>query len=370
MLAIHVLNVGHGDSAVVELRDNGNTSYGVIDSNRHGGGPVPLRKLRELGANELSFVCLTHPHKDHYTGLFELLRAFEGRTHHFYSFPFGELINNPARLRTLAQKYRALRDGQDDPEVTRGINEFLQIIKFATERFTPDNWIECAGEDLRIAPPGFANLIIKTILPPRKAKGDYFQRIASPEVAIAENPKDNDLSIALQIDYLGHKVILGGDGTLNNWINHRRWQERAHAPIQTRVVKLPHHGSHIDCDPVVLRNLFETTGERAAVISANGRSHPDEEVLDWLEADGVSPYCTNLVPQCGAKVTRLLPLPGLDPLLARWLQEVSEAGAQVQPCQGDVRILIDDDGRISVTPQFAHPCGYRGDYGALFGLPD
>jgi beta-lactamase superfamily II metal-dependent hydrolase len=366
VINIYIFNVGHGDSAIIEYVGGDGRAYGVIDSNRHNVTvPPALVKLKELNVEQLSFICLTHPHRDHYNGLYDILSEFRGRIHQLYTFPIGDLLKNRKRLKALAKKYQTIRDSQDDVQVRRGVQEFLQIIRFATENFLPDNWIECAGEDTRIAPLGFHDVTIKTILPPRKARGYYIQQIESGDTGTIENLKDNDLSIAFQVNYKGQSVILGGDGTRDNWLNHVRWQERARITLRTMTVKLPHHGSRIDCDALVLSRLFLDAGERAAIISANGHSHPDREVLEWLEANGISPFCTNLVPQCGANVAPLLHLPGLDPVLARWLREVSESAAYIQPCQGNITISIGDDGLISVRPEFAHPCGYRGDYRAL-----
>jgi metal-dependent hydrolase (beta-lactamase superfamily II) len=65
MLKVHVLNVEHGDSIIVEF----NGSFGLIDSNRCGQRIPALEKLQALGAERLRFVALTHPHHDHYRGI-------------------------------------------------------------------------------------------------------------------------------------------------------------------------------------------------------------------------------------------------------------------------------------------------------------
>jgi glyoxylase-like metal-dependent hydrolase (beta-lactamase superfamily II) len=67
MLTFHILNVLHGLSVVVEYKSEHDSFYGVIDSNSGAGEtPKALVKLRELGATSLSFLCLTHPHRDHF----------------------------------------------------------------------------------------------------------------------------------------------------------------------------------------------------------------------------------------------------------------------------------------------------------------
>ena len=86
------------------------------------------------------------------------------------------------------------------------------------------------------------------------------------------------------------------------------------------MVNLPHHGSQNGCSPDVLRQLFADTGQRFAVTSADGQSHPDLDVIKWLQAEWISPYCTNLISACGANAQQLLSLPTLDPEIARWVE--------------------------------------------------
>jgi hypothetical protein len=133
------------------------------------------------------------------------------------------------------------------------------------------------------------------------------------------------------------------------------------------VVNIPHHGSRRDCPDDVLSQLFSAQGDRAGITSADGYSHPSFEVIKWMEQHGVKPYCTNLIPQCGANARKLLALPNLEPRFQRWVREVANANT-IQACQGDVSVVIDGTGGTFVDRQFNNACVYRGEYAAL-GLP-
>src|ERR1700733_6767851 len=99
MLIFYILNVEHGLSVVVEYQRNGSSRFGVIDSNaRSGETPKALNKLRQLDAQSLSFICLTHPHRDHFSGLFSVIQNFRGKIDAFYSFPMGDLLTHRKRL--------------------------------------------------------------------------------------------------------------------------------------------------------------------------------------------------------------------------------------------------------------------------------
>lgn len=370
MLTIHVLNVEHGNSAVVEFDNGTEKVFGVVDSNLPSSATEPraLTKLRELGARRLSFVCLTHPHADHFKGLYSIIQEFEGSIDYFYSCPFGALFQNQGRLKKFATKLQAIyRMSEGEPR--KAALELLQIIRWATDanRAGSVDWHECAGDHFQLAPTGFAGVSIATILPPSKSKGPYIQQIERQDGFIMGTFRENEISLALQISYRGAVIVLGGDGTITNWTDRRRWEKNSNTTINASVVNLPHHGSQQDCSDDVLSQLFATHGDRAGVTSANGRSHPSFEVIQWMEKSGVKPYCTNLIPQCGANAQRLLTLPTLDPRMRRWVRDVATNAAMVQPCQGDVSVLVDGAGNISVSRQFRNVCAYRGEY-AAFGL--
>jgi hypothetical protein len=248
------------------------------------------------------------------------------------------------------------------------VHEFLQILQWAdtAARHGRLHWYECSGDALIIAPPGFAGVEILTLVPPNKAKGIYIEQIEREDPCLLGTVKENEISLALQFSFASIRVILGGDSTKANWEARRRYERNKASPIAAQVVNLPHHGSRIDCDDAVLSQLFALDGERFGISSGNGLSHPDLDVIKWLEKTQIRPYCTNLIPACGANTQKLLILGAYDPKLARWLREVSDNTGQVQPCQGDVSIRISDSGDLEVVPEHANACAFRGDYHGLF----
>jgi hypothetical protein len=86
--------------------------------------------------------------------------------------PFGELFQNPKRLKKFADKLKKTYKTRKENYAKEAL-ELLQIIKWATDAKEKGSldWRECGGEHLKLAPPGFANVSIATILPPNKSKG-------------------------------------------------------------------------------------------------------------------------------------------------------------------------------------------------------
>jgi hypothetical protein len=368
MLTFYVLNVGQGSSIVVEHKTDTAQSFGVIDSNTPAGGtPKALAKLKQLGANRLSFVALTHPHRDHFSGLYSIISAFPNAIDSFYSCPFGDLLHNRDRLKKLTTGLNTIMSRSDGTVERLAALEMAQILFWANQGAAANrlDWYECKGEEFSIAPTGFSDIAINTILPPARVVSEYVSRISRGDMSVFGKFDDNEISLAFKFLYKGKCIVLGGDGTEANWRIRRRYEHRGEKKLAAEAVNLPHHGSKYDCTGDVLNQLFSGDGRRFAVTSADGISHPDLEVIEWLEKNSIEPFCTNLIQACGANVQRLIALPTLEPELARWIREVAVAN-EVQTCQGDVMIRIDQTGDLTVEPEYNHPCGYRGDYDRFF----
>lgn len=89
-LSIVVFGPGEGEAIVVRLPDG---SVGVVDGCREPTNGDPVAELLDKmaattgdpAAFRLHFVCLTHPHADHYRGLGRLIEAYEGRIDHLWT---------------------------------------------------------------------------------------------------------------------------------------------------------------------------------------------------------------------------------------------------------------------------------------------
>lgn len=286
MLTLHVLNVGHGSSIVVEYSDGREKAFGVIDSNADAGEqPRALKKLRELGASRLSFVALTHPHKDHFSGLFDVVKEYRGSIDYLFSCPFGDLLNQKKRFDQFVEGLQKIYSESDGPTQRKAALELLQLLVWADTDHNSKRlqWHECKGESTELAIPGFGGVDIFTVLPPSRVIGSYVQKIEKADMSVFGRQDDNAISLAFQFIYRGRTVLLGGDGNAANWKHRRRFEEIKQRPLSGEVVNLPHHGSRHDNPPDVLQQLFAASGERFGVTSADGRSHPSEEVIDWME---------------------------------------------------------------------------------------
>lgn len=377
MLRFHFLNVGHGDSTIVEFVDeNGEHHFGVVDSNKKGQETSPaLRRLQALGALKLSFVALTHPHADHYRGMYEILRHYRGVVDHGFTFPIDREL---PRLRKWAENYGDLVYGAVNHEFVDEVEELLKIV--VAFREMGDSWEPLSNFGARVHIASMKDVNASLVLPPSAVKGEFFSNIAEGKSALRQD-KNNDLSLAIKFEYAGRTVIVGGDGTHSNWIFVRRRTptsgQEEFGSLNADCVRLPHHGSKRDSGPIVLDYVYgatEVTGgsrdstdslaadDRVAIISADGRTHPDPEVLAHLREKNVLPFCTNLSRVCsGAVPMASVSSHTVDEVLVRFVSSVAEPTSRPATCQGDITLTIDDTGRMTIDREFEVACPFRGE---------
>jgi beta-lactamase superfamily II metal-dependent hydrolase len=354
LLAFHILNVGHGDSIVVEYSDSGARHFGLVDSCAPNGHQnAALSKLKSLGASRLSFLAITHPHADHFTGVGDILDHFSGNIDLILSFPVSK---SQQRIKRIAEKINAVRKASSSATISRIAADLIKFLALSSKY----EWQAPTGMLGRICAPGFTPAVeILHILPPSKVKGSIFTSIDQGHFE-PNDERHNDLSLAMIFKFAGHSFVLGADGAVANWLYQERQLQRA--PLSASGAKLPHHGSQHDCSSEVIDFIFGGGPlERIAVISADGRSHPHEDVLADLARKGIKPYCTGLATVCGGnKVVSHLGAATLPPPLRSFIQ--STVVPRSSPCQGDIAIFIDRGGKISVDREYSAACTYRGDF--------
>ncbi|MDH6266356.1 beta-lactamase superfamily II metal-dependent hydrolase [Rhizobium sp. SG_E_25_P2] len=352
MLHLHFLNVENGDCIIAEFVADCERSFGLIDCNRTSTRKSPaLHKLQSLGVEELEFVCITHPDADHFTGIIDVLRHYEGKIRSFLTFPLSSLLTDQERLKKYAKKVLQLAERGDDEEIASRHLEFVEILQYAKDHFLPENWLQVSGDFDRLGISGFGTAAFYGIGPPKAMNGSIVQAVLNPESFTAVD--NNEVSVAIQVNYAGRKVILGGDATNENWISHRRYREKIGASITSDVVKLPHHGSHLDNSPETLADFFGGANGGIAVISAGGRSHPAFETMDRLNELGCQRICTNLFNPSERSVRRLYNDAALESRLKHFLNVYAfPLATKPQACKGDIRITICPDGSIASDTEF------------------
>ncbi len=264
-LVLHFLNVGFGDNIVVELPadDSGRRRYGLVDCKDSVKTLDYLRKLMTNAGVEpsrLAFVCATHPHSDHISGIPAIIKS---------QYCPEELWESGFRHKS--QTYIRILEGV--------INEKIRMVRVSSGM----EWY-------------FPHVLITALSPSvtlRNRFATYGVDMNNGSVVLRiENNKENVI-IRKSEEYEGNKseeaerkagrsvVILAGDAEFDSWSHvcqefpmvertstHDPLVKKMVNYLSAAVVKVAHHGS-MHSTPL---DVYEKMGPKLAVISTKQKA--------------------------------------------------------------------------------------------------
>ena len=253
VLELFVLNAGYGESIVVHLP---NGRWGVVDcyakSLEDPNSNLALQLLEEHGVTELEFLCLTHPHVDHFYGMTQILRRFS-RIRLFWRFPH-------ISADELLVLY-LLGNGKEfeDKAATQEAEEFrniLQVVRERRNRRGSDKIRIKHGAlgvpiyppgDLEASNPGISIIGLAPCGDRVESYKEHLTKCFDETGRLRPRPpklEANELSLGLLIKYGQSRIVLGGDVEESNWKEVLREWPRAGLPdLGAHGVKVSHHGS-------------------------------------------------------------------------------------------------------------------------------
>ena len=244
-LDIYFIGSSIGESIVINLP---NGLWGVVDcyspSLKDPGKNPTLTFLREHSVNDLEFICLTHPHSDHYRGMSHILREMDSVK---WWWQFDGLSGK--ELAMIVHYMRDSRNGSDGDE--------LEAILTLVENHRKNNGLKKKyASDIKHLYPHRSNITANTfpnevyidaISPSSDSVADYYKELANCFNATGQLKKrlppqrHNAVSMGLLIRYGNTHVILGGDVEFKNWTDTISALEVGN--LAANCVKVSHHGS-------------------------------------------------------------------------------------------------------------------------------
>lgn len=244
-LRVTVLDVGQGDSTLIDLPDGKLMLVdggGIVGSPVDPGKSVVLPLLRARRRNRIDVVVLSHPHPDHFLGLVSALPSID--VGEFWDTGEGREHGAGAEYAALIHGLRARRVPVRDPSVLCG--------------------------------------------PPRVVGGAEIAVLA-PCPAWDPGLGSNDNSFVLRIRHGSRTVLLMGDAE-------REEEGRllsSVADLRAELLKVGHHGSRTSTSPWLLARVKPTI----ATISSGARNrfgHPHASTLASLREHGIRVLRTDL----------------------------------------------------------------------------
>ena len=235
-LAFHLLAVGNGQAALLEL-PNGATL--VYDAGNMSGADLSSRTtmpfLRTRHLRKLDALMISHPNWDHYSAATELIKATEIPT----------LIVSP--------------HFQDDPQR-----------KHLSGMFRTGAASAIVGQSMRLANTGTAQ--IEILWPPH-------------DTALVQKLTSNDSSLVTRVTYAGRRILLTGDisSTAQGLLL------ASGTDLQADVLVWPHHGAIVN----TTEEFFQAVNPRILLVSCDAKRAQNIRRLDTSTLlDGRQCYTT------------------------------------------------------------------------------
>ena len=284
-LKIHTINVGHGDSLIIEINNDDKNYYIVVDChnpNSNGDSPT-LNFLKQKKITYLDFIFLTHPDRDHFSGMYQLLDYYskDGRK-------IGDFVVPTIDYRYLNPIY-SKRTG----------SEIIKLLSFVADLAETNKLIS--------RPAGFNTVFVEengikiiSLTPFGKHFDLYGKQAHKRGVAIAAREKptsvdSNLISIILLIQFNTSISLLCSDATVNmiegslkKWIGNAK-EERQ--DIKLNFIKISHHGSRYNHSKTLIQDFTKPDFSNAAI--SCGADWPHEEVISELKKFDINTYATN-----------------------------------------------------------------------------
>lgn len=221
-LKIHFIDVGEGDSILVELPGS---EIVLIDTGNPITGIKAFKYLQRLKIETIEHIFLTHPHPDHIGGVFAIAQLIDFKNIH----DNGEDINTISKERELYRWY-------------------YELIR-NDKRYEPVH----AGRSFH-----FKSAIINVLWPPKNYKSSDW----------------NVASLVMMIQFGEFRCVLMGDA------NKKTEEEllKTGADIQSQVLKAGHHGA-LD---TASTEFIKAVKPEIVIISVNKRNmrgYPSDKVL-------------------------------------------------------------------------------------------
>lgn len=243
-LELHVLGGRQGESCVLRLPGG---KWGVVDCytstpSRPEANPT-VALLRHEGVTSLEFVCLTHPHGDHFLGMDQLLNEFPPRMFWYPPF-FGEKVRLAQLLKTL--HINAIRSNHDSRRCVA--NELMALVQTYRTNKSIVRKPAVIGTQLYPLPLGsLEDVSIFSVAPSGRRMEAYQSELDRcldddriPQKFLKYSAH-NIISIALQICFGQTRIMLGGDVECHGWKD--SLAEFGENRVSSHLVKASHHGS-------------------------------------------------------------------------------------------------------------------------------
>lgn len=231
-LIIHYINVGQGDSELIQYKDKNM----LIDSGPYSSKNTLIKYLKSAGIKKLDYVIVTHPHEDHIGNISDIIKEFE----------IGEFIA---------------------PKISSNSSTYSSMIKN----------LKSKKLKIIVAKPGY-NIDLHP---------DLKCEILAPNNTIYDNI--NNYSVVNKLSYKNTSFLFTGDA--ENLSENEMIQKNYN--LKANIIKLGHHGSNTASSNEFLKKVNPSVAIISCA-KKNKYNHPSPETIKKLKKMNIKLYRTDI----------------------------------------------------------------------------
>ena len=295
-LIFHFLNVGFGDNILVEFPVDkaGKRSYGLVDCRNSKKTLKYLDKLITIrpGKCELNFICATHPHYDHISGINTFLESEKYQVKEFWDSGFRHKSQTYIRiLQSL------LLQGIEFNRLSSGMERYFGKVQVTT--LAPSirlrNRYATYGVDMNNA-----SIVLR------------FEHHPEDIITIKSKEYEGNASLEAEREAGRSVVILAGDAEYDSWSYMTEEFPRLDTPVENKplvkkmvnylacsVLKVAHHGS-MHSAPL---DVYEKMRPEIAIVSTK-QEEKTKNICGLVLTRGLFPHslAVTALEECGSQI--------------------------------------------------------------------
>lgn len=292
-MTIRFFNVGQGDSVALEWKDDsGNPRIGLIDCNLNGSQNVVVEHLKAREYSRIDFFVLSHPHRDHFSGIVQLLNFCKNSDIVIERF-YHTCNVTAAFIKACCKSPAAYKDAGEIFILAAELYK-ARVIQQIVPRL---------GQPLPISLPGGVTILCFSPGQEEDVKFNAYRDRSRPLDEVPDaSAAGNLLSPFFLVEFDGCVALLMADAERATQVRIEKMLRKQQLldGKETVLVQISHHGSSYN----YCKTLLSLAKPKNAVISCgwgNQHGHPHQKVLTSLKSAGLTIHRTDGAVGAGLK---------------------------------------------------------------------
>ncbi|GIV58625.1 MAG: competence protein ComEC [Rhodothermaceae bacterium] len=263
--------VGQGDCILIEWNEENRLGIGIIDCNKINDRNVLIDYLNTIRPEVIDFIFLSHPHKDHYSGLLDVLcwceekevaiNLFGHTARNLNEYVKGIVVMSHEEKRTLSALFRKVRNLAKIGVIKKrgSISDLMGPYSLGT------------------------GLSMRFLAPSEKEYDTFLGTLYNPDLSMKDKPNPNYLCTVAIIETDEWCLLLTSD------VEKKVMQRITHGPLRGYkkhfiLGQVPHHGAKNNHYDTFWKQRNRAHDSIAAIsVGENNYGHPSPEVIHKLQ---------------------------------------------------------------------------------------